>query len=84
MTPTTKTRIAILLGIVLLLLSLGCAEKPPNLILISMDTLRADRLSAYGELERRTTPTLDALAADAALFTDCVAASTVTGPISAA
>jgi len=51
-----------------------------NLILISLDTMRADRLSFYGELERETTPVLDKLAAESAVFSDCLATSTVTGP----
>jgi len=34
------------------------ADRPPNLLLISLDTLRADRLSSYGHT-RRTTPQID-------------------------
>jgi len=26
----------------------GCADRPPNVILISLDTVRADHLSVYG------------------------------------
>ncbi len=62
---------------------LACANgdgERPNVILVSLDTMRADRLSAYGERERPTTPVLDRLARESALFTDCVAPSTVTGP----
>jgi arylsulfatase A-like enzyme len=40
-----------------------------NVILISLDTLRADRLAAYGAY-RRTTPQIDAFARDAVVFTD--------------
>ncbi len=40
---------------------------PRNVILIAVDTLRADRLSCYG-YERATTPHLDALAADGVRF----------------
>ncbi len=39
----------------------------PNLVLISIDTLRADRLSAYGH-DRPTSPRIDRLAADGVLF----------------
>lgn len=39
----------------------------PNLVLISLDTLRADRLSCYG-YERNTSPRLDALAAEGVRF----------------
>jgi len=44
-------------------------ERPPlpDLLIISIDTLRADHLSSYG-YERPTTPNLDALAAEGILF----------------
>ncbi len=48
------------------------AERPAtrrNVILISIDTLRADRLAAYGAY-RRAMPQIDAFARDAAVFTD--------------
>jgi len=46
--------------------------RPSNLILISIDTLRADHVGAYG-YPRPTTPNIDALARDAVLFKTCVA-----------
>ena len=50
------------------LLLLACAEAPPpNVVLITVDTLRPDRLSAYGYTEH-TTPNIDRLAAEGALF----------------
>lgn len=57
----------------LLLFVMDCAPPSsgppslPNLILISIDTLRADHLSAYG-YERLTSPSIDALAAESVLF----------------
>ena len=39
----------------------------PNILLISIDALRADRLSCYG-LDRPTSPNVDALAAEATRF----------------
>jgi len=39
----------------------------PNIILIVLDTLRADRMSCYG-FERQTTPFVDAFAEEATLF----------------
>ena len=42
------------------------AERP-NIILVVVDTLRADRLGAYGYF-RPTTPHLDRLAAESVLF----------------
>lgn len=40
---------------------------PPNIILISIDTLRADHLRCYG-YARETSPAMDVLASDSALF----------------
>jgi len=47
-------------------------ETPPNVICLVLDTVRADRVSAYGH-DRETTPTFDAFAADATTYTDAVA-----------
>src|SRR5688500_1877095 len=51
----------------------------PNILLITIDTLRADRLGAYGN-QTAITPTLDALAASGARFTDAVAHVPLTFP----
>ena len=51
-------------------LLLACAKPdpgPPNVLLISMDTVRADATSTYG-YARPTTPTLDRLAAEGVVF----------------
>lgn len=72
----------------LLLLAAACAggaEAPPaprpgrprNLLLVVVDTLRADRLGCYGH-DRATSPHLDALAADAVLFERAFAPSPYT------
>ncbi len=45
----------------------GREAEPPNVILISIDTLRSDRLSAYGH-RRQTSPNLDRWAADSAVL----------------
>ena len=52
---------------------------PPDLILIVIDTLRADHLSTYG-YERPTAPHLDALAARGVVFEDVTAQSSWTLP----
>ncbi|MEW6270192.1 MAG: sulfatase [Thermodesulfobacteriota bacterium] len=51
----------------------------PNVLLVSIDSLRADHLHAYG-YPRETSPTIDALARDGALFGRAVAPSTWTLP----
>ncbi len=48
-----------------------------NVILVSLDTLRADRLGAYG-YARETSPAIDALAAESIVFSNAVAQYTVT------
>jgi arylsulfatase A-like enzyme len=61
-------------GVVLtLLVSAGCApqepspQKPPNIVLVVIDTLRRDHLGAYG-YHKPTSPVLDRLARDGLLF----------------
>jgi arylsulfatase A-like enzyme len=54
----------------------------PNLLLVVLDTTRADHLSAYGH-ERPTTPTVDALAASGTRFEQAFSQSSLT-PVSAA
>ncbi len=56
----------------------GAAARPP-VILVSLDTLRADRLTPYGS-ERDNSPWLAGLAAESVLFEDCIAQSSSTGP----
>ncbi len=54
----------------------------PNVILISIDTLRPDRMGVYGHrpMGRSTTPFLDELAAEGAVFVDAVSSSSWTLP----
>jgi len=54
----------------------------PNVILIVMDTLRADRTSAYG-YARETTPALERLAARGLLYDQAISASSWTWPSTA-
>ncbi len=51
----------------------------PNILLISIDSLRADHVHAYG-YARDTTPTLDRLAREGVLFRQAVAPTTWTLP----
>ena len=60
----------------------SCGTAPPqapNVLLIVIDTLRADHLSLYG-YPRVTSPTLDALAAESVVYTDAMAQAPVTIP----
>jgi arylsulfatase A-like enzyme len=52
---------------------------PPDVVLISLDTVRRDHLGIYG-YERPTTPHLDALAERGAVWDQAITASTQTGP----
>lgn len=61
------------------MLSSGGENTRPNVILISIDTLRADHVGAYG-YDLPTTPNLDALARDGSLFLDMTSASAYTLP----
>jgi len=54
----------------------------PNIVLIVMDTLRADRMSCYG-YPKETTPNLDALAAAGLLYEEARATSSWTWPSTA-
>lgn len=54
-------------------------KKPPNIVLVSLDTLRADRLHCYGN-PRRTSPFIDQLAKDSVVFRHAYAPSPWTLP----
>jgi len=55
----------------------------PNIILISVDTLRPDHLGCYG-YERETSPRIDALAAEGAVFENAISSTSWTLPAHAA
>jgi len=59
------------------------AEQPPNIILITLDTTRADRMGFLGS-RRGLTPNLDALAARSVVFTRAYAQVPMTSPSHAA
>ena len=57
----------------------GCgAAAPPNVVLVSVDTLRADAVGAYGS--RIPTPALDRLAGEGVLFESALAPAPETAP----
>jgi arylsulfatase A-like enzyme len=70
------------LGAALLAALAHCSSEPPkrpNILLIMIDTVRADSLSCYG-YPRPTTPFLDALAAEGVRFDSAYAPSSWTVP----
>lgn len=52
----------------------------PDVVLVSIDTLRSDHLHCYG-YERPTSPTLDSLAASGVLFENAISPSSWTLPV---
>jgi arylsulfatase A-like enzyme len=58
----------------------GIRHATPNVILISIDTLRADRLGAYGYDAHAVSPRIDALAADGILFENAITTAPWTTP----
>jgi len=63
------------------MLLVGCAPSPPrSVVCVVVDTLRADRLGAYGYAERATSPQLDAWLERARLYELAFAASPWTLP----
>ena len=81
----TPLRSAPRCALIFMFLLLGCgivrAETPSgyNVLLISVDTLRADHLSCYG-YKRATSPQIDQVAREGVLFENAVAASNWTVP----
>ncbi len=70
------------MGLLAAILQLGCSPRSgshPDVLLITIDTLRADFVHSYG-FSREITPNMDALAARGVLFETAIAASTATVP----
>jgi arylsulfatase A-like enzyme len=76
-----KIRCGLLLviGVLCLRCEGGAQGDRPNLLLISVDTLRADHLGCYG-YARDTSPTVDALAAEGVVFENAFSSSPKTTP----
>ncbi|MEA3402404.1 MAG: sulfatase [Armatimonadota bacterium] len=53
----------------------------PNILLVVLDSARADRFGCYG-YEKRTTPNIDRIAEEGTLFTECYSESSWTLPVS--
>ncbi len=73
-------KIFMLCSIFQLLLPLNVfSEKPKRIIMISVDTLRADHLSCYG-YPIKTSPEIDKIASDGILFSRCFTLTPLTAP----
>jgi arylsulfatase A-like enzyme len=85
--PDRRRRWKGIAGAAVVVVSIACSEtstpagapRPTNLLLISVDTLRADHVGAYG-YEGPISPALDRLAAEGAVFEDVTATSPWTFP----
>ncbi len=72
----------LVLAVSALCLLLSCAERGrplPDVVLVTIDTLRQDRLGCYGYF-RDTTPSLDAFAREAILFENAITPMATTLP----
>jgi len=58
------------------------SESPPDILLITLDTTRADRIGAYGYQKART-PVLDQLAREGVLFERAISPAPLTLPVHA-
>src|SRR5262245_2087025 len=88
--PMSRVRVSILLCAAALVLT-GCRSRPPSsiespsivtgrpIVLVTIDTLRADRLGSYGST-RNLTPSLDSFARAASRFTAAVTQVPITMP----
>jgi arylsulfatase A-like enzyme len=72
-------RAAVAIASFALSFALGCEKPPQHLVLVTLDTARADRLSAYGH-RTPTSPALAALAARGVRFDDAITQAVVTPP----
>jgi arylsulfatase A-like enzyme len=84
MAPSRKCVAALAKLVALAVLALACAPgaqvmKPKRIVLVTLDTTRADHLSAYG-YDLQTSPWFDRMAAEGVLFEHAYAQSATTKP----
>ncbi len=83
MTPLATRLFGVSLASVSLMCCMNCetanSGDRPNIVLISIDTLRADRLGTYGYF-RGTSPAIDELAKESIVFERCFAPMATTFP----
>ena len=75
----SHTGAAVALAALALVFAVGCEKAPKHLVLVTLDTARADRLSAYGH-SIPTSPTLAALTRRGVRFDDAITQAVVTPP----
>lgn len=78
----SRRSLASLLASTLLGAFCGCGEPRQdklNVVIVSLDTLRADALGTYGEA-RPTSPTFDRFAAQSVVFDECYSQAPMTAP----
>ncbi|RKY19443.1 MAG: hypothetical protein DRQ55_10615 [Planctomycetota bacterium] len=56
------------------------SERPPNVLIVTLDSVRADRMGLYGAPRQGVTPRLDALAQQCVVFEHAFANSSFTPP----
>ena len=71
--------LALLIAAATILISVGGCTRRPNIVLISIDSLRADHVGAYG-YAKPTTPAIDKLAEEGAIFRRTVSTTSWTLP----
>ncbi|MGE5244912.1 MAG: sulfatase-like hydrolase/transferase [Betaproteobacteria bacterium] len=76
------TLASLVAGVASILVPAG-AQPPPNVLLVTIDTVRADHIGAYGYTSG-STPVLDRLAREGVRFADATTQAPLTGPAHAA
>jgi arylsulfatase A-like enzyme len=79
MTPRRSFVVALALFLGACRAAAPASSAPPSVLLVTIDTLRADRIGAYGDSAART-PTIDGLARAGVLFEAAYAAAPITLP----
>ncbi len=77
-----KLNFRLVFGCLLAILLSACSEQsktPPNIILVSIDTLRWDYLETYGYPEKDISPTISWLAENGTVFDQAVVTKCLSG-----
>jgi arylsulfatase len=67
------------IALAVIVAALGCEQQPKHLVLITVDTLRADRIGAYG-YQAAQTPVIDSLANESIRFDHAYSHASLTKP----